>query len=285
MNVLYGPRMYYSLFGVRGLVTGARARLSPAPIIMAVAVRRLAHPVYLRARTTDVALCREIFLDGLYEAEFCEAPRVIVDAGANIGLSSVFYADEFPEARIIAIEPEASNYEMLLKNIAPYPGITPVHAALWKGNGVLNLCDTGAGNTTFQVSDAGDPGWTCGAGRVPAMTLKKIMTDYDLDRIDLLKIDVEGAEKEIFEHSSGWIDRVGLIAVELHDWIRSGISESVRRATMEFQYDWQRGDVTYLARSQDAVRLPQVTEQRPEGSPRSASRFPFKILSMQKTKR
>ena len=166
MNVLYGPRMYYSLFGVRGLVTGARARLSPAPIIMAVAVPRLAHPVYLRARTTDVALCREIFLDGLYEAEFCEAPRVIVDAGANIGLSSVFYANEFPEARIIAIEPEASNYEMLLKNIAPYPGITPVHAALWKENGTLNLCDTGAGNTTFQVSDAGDPvrHWRRGAG-------------------------------------------------------------------------------------------------------------------------
>ena len=277
MNRLYGPRMYYSLFGPRGLVVGARARLLSKPITLAVAVPCIAHPVYLRARTTDVALCQEILLQGLYEAEFREAPRVIVDAGANAGLSSVFYANKFPKAKVIAVEPEPSNYEMLLKNAAPYPGITPVHAALWKENGTLNLFDTGGGNTTFQVTGAAGANRTPGTGRVPAVTLEKLMIDYGLDRIDLLKMDVEGAEKEIFEHSSPWIDRVGLIAVELHDWIRSGSSESVRLAAKEFPFEQQRGDVTYFARSEHALELASIHEPL-GGFPRFAFRFPFKIL-------
>lgn len=277
MNRLYGPRMYYSLFGPRGLVVGARARLSSKPITLAVAVPCIAHPVYLRARTTDVALCQEILLQGLYEGEFREAPRVIVDAGANAGLSSVFYANKFPHSRIIAVEPEPSNYEMLLKNTAPYPGITPVHAALWKENGTLNLFDTGAGNTTFRVAETADSKGTHGAGRVRAVTLEKLMADYGLERIDLLKMDVEGAEKEIFEHSSAWIDRVGLIAVELHDWIRSGSSERVRLAAREFPFEQQRGDVTYFARSEHALELASVHEPL-GGLPRLTFRFPLKIL-------
>jgi FkbM family methyltransferase len=72
-------------------------------------------------------------------------PPVIIDAGANVGLCAVFYANRFPDARIIAIEPEPSNYEMLKKNTAPYPNITTVHAALWKENGPLRLFDTGEG--------------------------------------------------------------------------------------------------------------------------------------------
>ena len=75
MNRLHGPRMYYSLFGLRGLVVGARARLLSKPITLTVAVPCIAYPVYLRARTTDVALCHEILLHGLYEAEIREAPE------------------------------------------------------------------------------------------------------------------------------------------------------------------------------------------------------------------
>ena len=70
-------------------------------------------------------------------------PPVIIDAGANVGLSAVFYANRFPNARIIAIEPEPSNYEMLKRNVVPYSNVTPVQAALWKENGPLRLFDTG----------------------------------------------------------------------------------------------------------------------------------------------
>jgi len=148
---------------------------------------------------------------------------------------------------------------------------------LWKENGTLNLFDTGAGNTTFQVAETDGSKGAQGAGRVRAITLEKLMADYGLERIDLLKVDVEGAEKEIFEHASPWIDRVGLIAVELHDWIRSGSSESVRLAARNFPFEQQRGDVTYLARSEHALKLASIHEPL-DGFPRLDSRFPLKIL-------
>jgi FkbM family methyltransferase len=282
MDSLYGPRMYYSLFGPRGLLVGARARLSSAPIIMTVGVPGVLHPVYLRARTTDVSLCREIFLNNAYDSDFAEPPRsvsrVIIDAGANIGLSAVFYANRFTNARIIAIEPEPSNYEMLKRNTAPYPNITPVHAALWKEDGALRLFDTGGGNTAFQVGETNQLSATEERGVVQAITLEKLMEQFGIAHIDYLKMDVEGAEKEIFEHATPWIDRVATIGVELHDWMRSGCSESVRLAAKDFPHQWQRGEITYFARKEHAAQSSRASET-PGAKPLAAGlRFPLKIL-------
>ncbi|MGA2720247.1 MAG: FkbM family methyltransferase [Candidatus Acidiferrales bacterium] len=291
MDSLYGPRMYYSLFGPRGLLVGARARLSSAPIVMSVAVPGVLYPVYLRARTTDVSLCREIFLNNAYDSDFFESPQgtpqvapagmppVIIDAGANVGLCAVFYANRFPDARIIAIEPEPSNYEMLKKNTAPYPNITTVHAALWKENGRLRLFDTGAGNTAFQVSETSQLSATEERGVVQAIALEKLMEQFGIAYIDYLKMDVEGAEKEIFEHAP-WIDRVGAIGVELHDWMRSGCSEIVRQAAKDFPHQWQRGEITYFARKERAAKSSRADET-PGAKPLAAGpRFPLKILDV-----
>jgi len=274
--------MYYSLFGPRGLLVGARARLSSAPIVMAVAVPGLLYAVYLRARTTDVSLCREIFLNNAYDSEFAEPPqsasRVIIDAGANVGLSAVFYANRFPNATIIAIEPEPSNYEMLQKNTAPYPNITTVQAALWKENGTLRLFDTGEGNTTFQVGETNQLSAAEERGLVRSVTLGKLMEQFGIAYVDYLKMDVEGAEKEIFAHAAPWIDRVGTIAVELHDGMRSGCSESVRQAAKAFPYQWQRGEITYFARKERVARSNRADET-PGAKPLAAGpRFPLKIL-------
>jgi FkbM family methyltransferase len=274
--------MYYSLFGPRGLLVGARARVSSAPIVMTVAVPGVLHPVYLRARTTDVSLCREIFLNNAYDSDFAEPPqnvsRVIIDAGANIGLSAVFYANQFPGARIIAIEPEPSNYEMLQKNTAPYPSVTPVHAALWKENGTLCLFDTGAGNTAFQVGDMRKVSGVEERGVVQAITLEKLMEQFGIAYIDYLKMDVEGAEKEIFEHATPWIDRVGTIGVELHDWMRSGCGESVRLAAKDFPHQWQRREITYFARKEHAAQSSRANETPDRKPVAGSSRFPLKIL-------
>jgi FkbM family methyltransferase len=282
MDSLYGPRMYYSLFGPRGLFVGARARLSSAPVVMTVAVPGVLHPVYLRARTTDVSLCREIFLNDAYDSDFFEPPqsvsRVIIDAGANVGLSAVFYANRFPNARIIAIEPEPSNYEMLKRNVVPYSNVTPVQAALWKENGPLRLFDTGGGNTAFQVGETNQLSATEERGVVQAITLEKLMGRFGIAYIDYLKMDVEGAEKEIFEHAAPWIDRVGTIAVELHDGMRSGCSESVRLAAKDFPYQWQRGEITYFARKERVAQSSRADET-PGAKPLAAGpRFPLKIL-------
>ena len=151
VNLLAGPRMYYSLFGTRGLLLGMCSRLTRQPIEVLIEMRSIRHPVSLRLRTTDVALCRDILLNGHYDCELSRPPRAIVDAGANIGLSSIFYANKYPEAKIIAIEPENSNFQMLQKNCAGYPRIFPLHAALWRENAAVRIRDCGVGHHAFQT--------------------------------------------------------------------------------------------------------------------------------------
>jgi FkbM family methyltransferase len=272
MDALIGPRIYYSLFGARGLLLGAAARLFRKPIKVAVAVPGIRHPLFLRLRTTDVALCREIFLNEVYDSGFPPAPRVVVDAGANIGLSTVFFANKFPQAEIVAIEPEPSNFAMLRDNVAPYPNVTPVQAALWKEDRELNLFDTGEGQTTFQVrpGEASPREGNSRPNRVQGITLQKLMANHDLSHIDLLKMDIEGAEKDIFEHSQPWIDDVEIIAVEFHDWIHDGSSQIVRQAVQYFPHEWQRGEITYFSKG-----------GKPENgasAPASMPKFPLKIL-------
>jgi FkbM family methyltransferase len=280
MSHLEGPRMYYSLFGPQGLIMGARARLFRRPITVAVEAPGILHPVFLRLRTTDVHLCSEILLDGLYEWELPETPKVIVDVGANIGLSTIFYANRFPSARIIAIEPHPFNYEMLKKNTALYPNVTTMRAALWKENRELNIFDPGGGNTTFRTGDNRGVSGAEGAGSVAGITLDKLMADYELPRVDFMKIDVEGAEKEIFAHADPWIDRVGLFAIELHDWIEEGCGKNVRLGAKDFHFEWQRGEITYFARNGpdgEAARGPQAQDSGKKSFPANR-KFPLRIL-------
>jgi FkbM family methyltransferase len=79
---------------------------------------------------------------------------VIIDAGANIGLTSVVYANRYPEARVIAIEPEVSNFQLLKENAASYPNIELVHGALWKENTKLRILDPGSGSWAFRTQEA-----------------------------------------------------------------------------------------------------------------------------------
>jgi FkbM family methyltransferase len=270
MDCLAGPKMYYSILGFRGLLLGAQARLLNKRIEVSVRHPHLRYPVHLRLRTTDVALCGEILVLGLYDCDMATPPRVIVDGGANIGLASIFYAQKYPDARIIAIEPERSNYEMLVKNTACYPRITPVLAALWKSEKELDVVDVGAGHTTFQTQETTEAPMRGVIARTKAITVGRLMAEFGISAIDLLKIDIEGAEKDLFDGRTDWLKRVGVIAVEFHERMRPGSTASVRAATPEFEDSWTQGDVTYLARKGLAA------PKRPAA--RSDSLLPLRIL-------
>ena len=105
MSILYGLELYHSLLGIRGLVLAGKSRLTGKLAQISVGISGIRYPVHLRLRTTDVALCREIFVNGIYDQEFSREPETILDAGANIGLTAVFFANRFPCARIVAVEP------------------------------------------------------------------------------------------------------------------------------------------------------------------------------------
>jgi FkbM family methyltransferase len=180
--------------------------------ISLIKVRGIKHPVRVRAGTTDMWVVQEILLDEEYKCDLASEPKVIVDAGANIGCTSVYYANRYPDALIIAIEPEQSNYEMLLRNSAPYQNIKPVKAALWwYSGGRMGIKEDGChAGFAFEPQKTGD---------TKTVSIGSLLKEYRLETIDILKMDIEGAERQVLENSHQWIDRIGLIAIGLHDYI------------------------------------------------------------------
>lgn len=280
MQFLLGPRLYYSLFGPLGLILGAVARVPRYWVQVGVKIPAIVSVVFLRLRTTDVMLAREIFLNGQYAVNLSDTPRVIVDAGANIGLSAVLFANRFPGARIVAIEPEPSNYELLKKNAAPYGQIETFRAALWDKCGTVGIFDSGMGNSAFQTK-AATPS-SGGKHTAKSVTLDRLIADCGIEFVDFLKVDVEGAEVEIFRQAGAWIDKIGAVGVELHDWLRNGCRQAVLETMANFQYEWQKGETTYFARvnNSDVARSEAVSvEDRPFGKPdKDGLKHPFRIV-------
>lgn len=97
--------------------------------------------VFLRPGTADQEIYHGVFISREYDIDL-GAPLFIVDAGAHIGLSSVFFASKYPNATVIAIEPEPSNFEILLTNVSNYTNIQPVQAGLWSRKAHLRIQDS-----------------------------------------------------------------------------------------------------------------------------------------------
>lgn len=236
--------------GVRGLVAALEARYRGAPVLLELTRRDLAHPLSLRVPTADRATYKQIFKRGEYDFATQRPPRVIVDAGAHIGLASVLFANRYPEARIIAVEPQSGNFELLRRNVAPYPQISPLRAAVWHESTSIELHDPGLGTWGYiaRARSGADDAQAGGVEQVPAVTIDAIMRDCALDHIDILKVDIEGAEREVFGHCAAWIDRVTAIIVELHERLKPGCELSFAAAAAGFQTRWEQGENVYVAR-------------------------------------
>lgn len=237
-------------FGWRGVPLALQEAIDGRATPVQIRSPHLARPVWLRPNTTDVSIYHQIFVDREYDFALTRTPRVIVDAGANVGFSPLYFAQQFPQARIVALEPEPSNLELLRRNVAGLPAIEPVPRALWHEIAELDLHDPGVGRAGLQKDGfqtlAG--GNSAAATTVSAIDLDTLMRDRAIDHIDVLKIDIEGAEREVFGHAGRWLDRVDLIVVELHDRVRPGCSRAFYAATAGFPVEWHHGEHVVVAR-------------------------------------
>jgi FkbM family methyltransferase len=181
--------------------------------------------VVVRLGTSDIACLEQVFLAEEYRNHFVENPRVIVDAGANIGMATLYFAGRFPSARILAIEPEPSNFELLERNCGHLKNVTLIRAALWPLREGLMVEDQSVEKWKYRVTKRVGP--ESGAANVPSITIPEMLERFQIDDIDLLKLDIEGSEYDLF--ASGpeeWLDRVRTIAIELHDRFRPGCAQS-----------------------------------------------------------
>jgi FkbM family methyltransferase len=249
-------KLHFRILGLKGLLYWIMAKVTRSTLYFEVARKDCAHPFRLRIPSSDVRTYMQIFVRQEYDFKVKTEPKTIVDAGANIGLAAIYFANRYPDARIISLEPEQSNFELLKANTAPYPNITPVHAALWHRNEEIDLIDPGRGKWAFmtQTKDSAESLPGNAHHVVAAMTVDKIMKDYGMEKIDILKIDIEGAEKEVFSDTTPWINQVDSLIIELHERLKTGCNRSFYCGSNGFDNEWKQGENVYLSRSNYLTR-------------------------------
>lgn len=245
--------LYYQLFGLIGLwywlATKTGIIRKPYPVLARHS--GFDHPIHLRLNTSDIKVFQHVVLEDEYDVSLFKAPNTIIDAGANIGLSSLQFARKYPQALILAVEPEYSNYELCCSNVKPYPNIIPINAALWNKDTEIAIVDPGLDKWGFQVTDANT---SLSPKKVKAVSVDSLIKKYELNTIDILKVDIEGAEKEVFDNSDAWIDKVSLIIIEVHDRIKLGCTDSLNHATKMFVYRQEISSCNFiLARTGQVV--------------------------------
>jgi FkbM family methyltransferase len=237
-------RWFGASSGVRAFVEeciGAKSR------IVIVRPRGREHALALRLGSSDIPTFRKVLVDCEYELPVSFEPKTILDAGANVGLSAVYFASRFPSARIVAIEPERANFELLLRNVAPYPNVTCLRKALVGVPRTVSIVDPGEGSWAFQAAQVGDER-AAHIDEVEGVTVSEVMRTFGWTHIDLLKLDIEGSEKEVFEAGRPWIDSVDIIVAELHDALRRGCSLAFYSATASFRQEFHKGENVFLVR-------------------------------------
>lgn len=214
-------------------------------------------PFTLRNFSSDVPTFMQVFIKQEYSFSVTSSPEVILDAGANIGLASIYFATKFPNTKIISIEPEESNFKLLQINSNPYKNIIPVQAALWNKNGIIDLIDPGLGHWGFMTDKENNQEKPLGLykHKVSSITIDKLMKTYGADAIDILKIDIEGAEKEVFNDSSAWIGKVRALIIELHERMKPGCNRSFYNGSNGFDCEWSQGENIYLSRGKYLTRV------------------------------
>lgn len=186
------------------------------PAVGAVASRPALRDVWLRTSCGDLFVFYEIFMDEAYAVDVParEAVDTVVDLGANIGLTTLYFSQLFPNARFVCVEPDPSNLVVLKRNLAALGDrAVVVEGAVGARDGTGQLASTGMSYAS-RVTD--DPGGDSAGTPVPVVSMEQLMARHGLDRVDVLKVDIEGAEKALFAGGPDWLDRVDLVLAELH---------------------------------------------------------------------
>lgn len=236
-------------FGLLGCTTMCFTKMFSRQEEVALHIPGLKEKVFLRKRTSDDAAFNQVFVELDYAAPFLKnfSPKVIVDAGAYVGYSAVYFTNKYPDAQIIAIEPEDSNFNLLEKNTQAYPNIKRVKAAIWSKKAKLQSANVNEREWGFRVQES-EYSKTDHSKFIPSVTIPEIMEIYGLDSIDILKIDIEGAERELFsENCEAWITKCKVIVIELHDRFAPGCSKAFYSALSNIPFrQYIRGENVFV---------------------------------------
>ncbi len=190
---------------------------------------------FLRNNGTDPGIFGQVFIDRQYEYPVNFEPKTIIDAGANTGLSAMYFAHRFPQARVVALEPDKSNFDVAVQNTKAFERIKMLNKGIWDKNTFLEIIDSTVTNDAFMVKESQVPT----ASSIEATDINSIMEQEGWSSIDILKIDIEGSEKELFAANyEKWLPMTKMIFVEIHDDMKHGCSTSVFKAISKYNFQF-----------------------------------------------
>jgi FkbM family methyltransferase len=180
----------------------------------------------------DVGVIKQIFVEKQYEFGWLPQGKLIyalhnrlvkenkvpliIDAGANIGASSIWFHLKFSRSTVLAIEPDLDNCELLRVNCAG-ENVLVFRGALADTNRTLQIHDPGNSDWGFRVMEDGQRNVNC-TGIAEILEYLCDETCHPL----ILKIDIEGGEALAFKGECDWLALIPMIIIELHDWMLPG---------------------------------------------------------------
>jgi FkbM family methyltransferase len=203
-------------------IRSARGELVEGGILELTLKAPFSAEVQLREVGSDPATFIEVVKEKVYANVLGHVQRCehIIDLGANIGLASLYFLGCYPTSRLLAVEPNPSSYQMLtsnLHNLTKLGRCRTLQAAVWSSEQAL-AADLNRSKDHYSVFAACE---TSDAGSVkdPIMGLPmpRIISHSGFDTVDILKVDIEGAETGLFGGDVSWLRQVGAIAIEFHD--------------------------------------------------------------------
>jgi len=187
-------------------------------------------------RTQDLATLQEVLRDEVYHgvSRYLPSGASVIDLGSNIGLSAVYFLGNLRAASLLAVEPHPESFALLDRNLRPWVAsgrCRIIQAAVWSYDCFLELPSH---SVPYAASFRIDPKFITDApqpGFIPGLSMSTLISMTGSEHVDLVKMDIEGSEGTIFTADLAWLRRVGCLAVELHNDLRTRLSfdELLRR--------------------------------------------------------
>ncbi len=221
--------MYSKLKNTFGWFGAAKVLLAHALKLKTISVglKGFKTTIKFRPYTGDFATIRQVIWSEEYNLDLPNDPEYIIDLGANIGISSLALSHRFSKATIIAIEPDIKNFKLLSYNTRQFKDIIKLNNAIWIKNELVSLENPTeqTNSLIFKKSDK-----TSETNTVQAITINSLMEKFNIEKINLLKVDIEGVEKELFlQGDNQWLQKVDFISIEFHDpKVEKAISELLK---------------------------------------------------------
>jgi FkbM family methyltransferase len=205
--------------------------------------------LHLRANNgADAFVHSEVFENQYYRLPLRTAPATILDLGANIGLTAIYFARLYPESRIACVEPMPENLKLLIRNLRENAVEAVVIAAAIDAKDGVVAMEYGAADYGHKIAAAAPSNVSL---EVASLSVPSILRRLGWDRIGLLKIDIEGHESVLLSQACEWLADVDALCVEYHHHFAEA---ELGRLARQFGFLPPRrlpGEIWFLARPDD----------------------------------